>query len=102
MRRNLHRGWDGASPSLRCASLLQHGANEGHGETALGDDRRLIERVEQIVQRAHVARKTALQITRSLLRQIKPPHLRAQLERLALLGLIEHAQLKDRSRCEAR
>src|SRR5580700_4772653 len=102
MKRHLRISWGGVSRTSRSLWLLEHGAYEGHRQTPLGDDRRLIERIEQFVQRAHVAWKAALQIARGFLRQIEAPHLRAQLERLALLDFIERAQLKDRARREAR
>ena len=46
-------------------------ADERHGEAPLGRERRVIERIEDLAQRAHVARKTPLQVARRLRRQLE-------------------------------
>src|ERR1700683_1817841 len=93
---------DVASRSSRCGLLLQHRTDEGHRKAPLREERRRVKRIEQVVERAHIAREAPLQVARGLLRQLKAAQVRAQPERLALFALIERAQLKDRTRRKAR
>src|SRR6185437_10437072 len=77
-------------------------ANERHGESPPLDERLLIERVEQIVKRAHVAREAALQPARRALGQLDAARARAELECLEHLGILESLQLEYGARRPAR
>src|ERR1700689_2022045 len=79
----------------RCA---QHLADERHRQAALLGERRFIEGVEQLVERAHVAGKTPLQPVPGFIRQLKSAQSRAQLQGGVLFLLLERTQLKYRTR----
>src|SRR5262249_49220527 len=73
----------------------QHLTDERYGETALGGERRLIERVEQLIERAHVARESSAQPLPGFLRELEAPQPGAQLERRVLLLLAQRGR-RDR------
>ena len=62
----------------------------------------VIERIEDFAQRAHVARKAMLQISRRFLGQLEPAQIGAQVQRLDLFLVIELAHRKHRGRRQAR
>src|SRR5579863_4119241 len=80
----------------------QHVADEGHREAALSCERGLIERVEQLVEQAHVARIAPAQPLPGFLGKLEPAQVRTQLERRLLLSLIERPQLEHRPGPEPR
>src|SRR6185312_1964314 len=100
--RALAGGEDTSSALAGSTGSPQHLADERHGQPPLRGEGRLIEGIEQIVESAHVARETALQPARSLLRKLEAAQPGAQLQRLLLLRLIERAQLQNGPRGAAR
>src|SRR5215831_5314537 len=83
---------------LSARGRAEHLADEGHGEASLRRKRRFIQGVEQLVERAHVARKALAQPVPGLIGQLEAAQPRAQREGGVLLLLIERAQLKHRAR----
>ena len=69
-----------------------HLADERLGEAALRLQRRLIDRIQQLIQCCQIAAEAPLQIQRRIFRHIQAARSRAQPQRRALLGLIEQAQ----------
>src|ERR1700751_2768528 len=59
----------------------QHVADKGHGEAALRGGRGLIQRIEQLVEKPHVARIAPPQPLPGLIRELEAAQARAQLER---------------------
>ena len=57
---------------------------------------RVIERIEDLAQRAHVARKPPLQVARGFRRQLEAAQVRAQVQRLDLLVVVELAHREHR------
>src|SRR5579859_2563357 len=93
-RRRSAAGWRASRCSSGQRPRAQHLADERHREAALRGECRLIERVEQPVEQAHVARVAPPQPLPGLLGKLEPAQARAQLERRLLLALIERAQLE--------
>jgi len=70
--------------SGRAESLsLERRAQERHRQAALRGQRSLVEPVQHLAERAHVARQPMHEVQRSLLRQLQPPPLRAPSQRSA-------------------
>ena len=103
------RAGAGAGPTRRAArghSALggsgEHRADERHRQTPLRLQRRLVDRIEQLVERRQIAPEAPLQIQRGLLRQLQPARLRAQPQRLALLGFVQRLQRQQHRGGKAR
>ncbi len=81
---------------------IEHGANERHRQATLRLQRRIVDRIEQLIQRRQIARKAALQVNSGLLRQIQSARACAQPQRFALLGFAQRTQRQQRCGRKAR
>ena len=77
-------------------------ADERHRQPALRGERRIVERVEDVAQRAHVAREAPLQVTRGLGRQLETAQVRAQVQRLDLFIVVQLAHREHHRRRQPR